>query len=51
MIKDPAYTKALKKTKVPMDLFVYGDAAVCAQYVKDITKIGEEYKDLLTGKS
>ncbi len=51
VIKDPAYTKALKKTKVPMELFVYGDEKVCAQYVKDITKIGEQYKDLLTGKS
>lgn len=51
VIKDPAYQVALKKTKVPMELFVYGNAAVCAQYVKDITAIGEEYKDLLTGKT
>jgi tripartite-type tricarboxylate transporter receptor subunit TctC len=49
--KDPAYQKALKKTKVPMELFVHGSRADCAQYVKDITRIGEEYKDLLTGKS
>ncbi len=51
VIADPAYTKALKKTKVPMELFIYGDAKVCAQYVKDITAIGELYKYLLTGKS
>ncbi len=51
VIADPNYTKALKKTKVPMELFIYGDAKVCAQYVKDITAIGEQYKDLLTGKS
>jgi len=49
--KDPAYQKVLKKTKVPMELFMYGSRADCAQYVKDISKIGEEYKDLLTGKS
>ena len=49
--KDPAYQKVLKKTKVPMELFMYGSRADCAQYVKDITKIGEEYKDLLTGKT
>lgn len=51
VIKDPAYQKALKKTKVPMELFVYGDEKVCAKYVKDISAIGREYKDLLTGKS
>jgi putative tricarboxylic transport membrane protein len=48
--KDPAYIKALKKTKVPMELFTYGSREDCAQYVKDITRIGQEYKDLLTGK-
>ncbi len=34
-----------------MELFTYGDAAACAQYVKDISTIGQQYKDLLTGKS
>lgn len=47
---DPAYRKALKKTKVPMELFTYGSREDCAQYVKDITKVGRDYKDLLTGK-
>jgi hypothetical protein len=49
--KDPAYQKVLKKTKVPMELFTYGDAAACAQYVKDISAIGLQYRDLLTGKA
>lgn len=49
--KDPAYTEALKKTKVPMELFTYGSREDCAKYVQDITRIGREYKDLLTGKS
>jgi tripartite-type tricarboxylate transporter receptor subunit TctC len=47
---DPAYRKALKKTKVPMELFTYGSREDCAQYVKDISTIGREYRDLLTGK-
>ena len=39
-----------RETKVPMELFTYGSREDCAQYVKDITRIGSEYKELLTGK-
>lgn len=48
---DPAYKKAVVKTKAPWELIKYGNADACAAYVKNITAIGQEYKDLLTGKS
>ncbi|MCZ6494749.1 MAG: hypothetical protein O6924_01070 [Alphaproteobacteria bacterium] len=49
---DPAYQKVLKKTKVPMALFTKSwSREGIDKYVKDITAIGEKYKDLLTGKS
>ncbi len=49
---DPDYQKVLKKTKVPMELFTKSSSqAEIAKYVANITKIGEQYKDLLTGKS
>ena len=49
---DPAYWKVLKKTKVPMALFTKSSSqAEIEKYVKDITAIGEKYKDLLTGKT
>ena len=49
---DPAYREVLKKTKVPMALFTKSSSqAEIEKYVKDITAIGEKYKDLLTGKS
>jgi tripartite-type tricarboxylate transporter receptor subunit TctC len=52
VFNDPAYQKALKKTKVPMELFTKSSSqAEIAKYVKDITAIGETYKDFLTGKS
>jgi len=49
--KDPAYQKAYKKTKAPWEYIGYGDPAACAKYAADITAIGKEFKDLLTGKS
>lgn len=49
---DPAYWKVLKKTKVPMELFLKDSSSErIARYVKDITAIGREYRDLLTGKT
>ncbi|MCH7633466.1 MAG: twin-arginine translocation signal domain-containing protein [Proteobacteria bacterium] len=49
---DPAYWEVLKKTKVPMALFTKSSSqAEIEKYVKDITAIGEKYKDLLTGKT
>ncbi len=49
---DPAYWKVLKKTKLPMPLFTKSSSqAEIEKYVRDITAIGEKYKDLLTGKT
>ena len=49
---DPAYREVLKKTKVPMALFTKSSSqAEIEKYVKEITAIGEKYKDLLTGKT
>ena len=48
---DPAYKKAVLKTKAPWELIRHGTPEDCAAYVKNITAIGEQYKDLLTGKS
>ena len=47
---DPAYKKAVKKTKAPWENIRYGDAEACAAYVKDITAVGERFKGLITGK-
>ena len=48
---DPAYKKAVKKTKAPWKYIRYGSPADCEKYVKYITEIGAEYRSLLTGKS
>jgi tripartite-type tricarboxylate transporter receptor subunit TctC len=48
---DPEYKKAVEKTKAPWEYIKYGSPEDCAKYVKNITAIGEEYKDLLTGKT
>ena len=48
---DPEYKKAVLKTKAPWELIKYGKPEDCAAYVKNITAVGEQYKDLLTGKS
>ena len=47
---DPDYKKAIVKTKAPWEFINYGDAAACKKYTDSITAIGEEFKDLLTGK-
>ncbi|HSR55498.1 MAG TPA: hypothetical protein VLN73_04625, partial [Alphaproteobacteria bacterium] len=52
VFNDPDYQKVLKKTKVPMEVFTNSSSqAEIEKYVKSITAIGKEYKDLLTGKS
>jgi len=51
VFSDPAYKAAIIKTKAPWEYISYGDPEACKQYVQNITKIGEEYKSLLTGKS
>ena len=48
---DPAYKEAVIKTKAAWEFIGYGSPEDCAKYAKSITAIGEEYKDLLTGKS
>ena len=50
VFSDPAYKKAVVKTKAPWELIKYGDVEACQQYVKYITDIGKDYKSLLTGK-
>jgi hypothetical protein len=47
---DPDYKEAVIKTKAPWELVGYGDRKACAEYVDNIMRIGNEYKDLLTGK-
>ena len=46
---DPDYKAAVEKTKAPWEFIKYGSPEDCAAYVKSNTKIGEEFKDLLTG--
>jgi len=48
---DPAYKKAVIKTKAPWKYISYGSPADCEKYVEYISAIGQEYKSLLTGKS
>jgi len=48
---DPDYKKAIEKTKAPWELIQYGNQQECAEYVKSILEVGEEFKDLLKGKA
>jgi hypothetical protein len=48
---DPAYKDAVVKSGAPWEFIKYGSPEDCAEYVKNITSVGAEYKDLLTGKS
>jgi len=48
---DPAYKEAVIKTKAPWEFIKYGDAEACAKYAKSMMEVGEEFKELLTGKS
>lgn len=48
---DPDYKKAIEQTGAPWALIHHGDRKACAEYVANITRIGNEYKSLLTGKS
>jgi len=47
----PEYKDAVVKSGAPVEFIKYGSAEDCAKYVKGITEVGEEYKDLLTGSS
>ena len=46
---DPAYKEAVAAAKAPWEFIAGGGADACADYVKNITAVGEEFKDLLTG--
>jgi tripartite-type tricarboxylate transporter receptor subunit TctC len=46
---DPAYKTAVIKAKAPWEMIAPGDQAVCKAYVQNITALGKEYRDLLTG--
>ncbi len=47
---DPDYKEAVAKSKAPWEVVSPGGAKECAEYVKNITEVGMEYRDLLTGK-
>lgn len=51
VFEDPEYKKAVVKTGAAWEYIGYGDVDACTKYVADITRIGQEFKDLLTGKS
>lgn len=48
---DPAYKEAVAKSKAPWEVISPGFEAECKAYVANITAVGEEFRDLLTGKS
>lgn len=47
---DPTYKAAFEKTKIPWAVVTPGFAEECKTYVKNITEVGEQYRDLLKGK-
>ena len=47
---DPAYKTAVAKSKAPWEMISPGYEAECKAYVKNITEVGEQYRDLLKGK-
>ena len=49
VFEDPAYKEAVIAAKAPWEFIAPGYVAECADYVKNITEVGKEYKDLLTG--
>lgn len=48
---DPEYKDAVIKAGAPFEFIRYGSAEDCAEYVKNITEVGKQFKDLLTGAS
>ena len=50
VFEDPAYKEAVIKAKAPWEMIAPGGADQCKEYVKNITAVGEEYRDLLMGK-
>lgn len=48
---DPEYKEAVIKAKAPWEFINYGTPEQCAEYVRYISEIGAQYRDLLTGTS
>ena len=48
---EPDYKDAVLKSGAPWEFIKYGSREDCAKYVADITAVGQDYKDLLTGKA
>ncbi len=46
---DPAYKKAVVAAKAPWSMIAPGGADACKAYVDNVTALGMEYRDLLTG--
>lgn len=46
---DPAYKTAVIAAKAPWSMISPGGADVCKAYVDNVTALGKEYRDLLTG--
>lgn len=49
VFKDPAYKEAVIKNKGSWELIKPGGAAECSEYVANITALGKQYRNLLTG--
>jgi tripartite-type tricarboxylate transporter receptor subunit TctC len=49
VFKDPAYKAAVTKAKAPWAMISPGGKDECRAYVDNITRLGKEYRDLLTG--
>jgi hypothetical protein len=49
VFEDPDYKKAVTAAKAPWSMIAPGGADACKAYVDNITALGMEYRDLLTG--
>jgi hypothetical protein len=49
VFKDPAYKDAVIAAKGSWELIAPGGAKECKEYVDNISKLGTEYRNLLTG--
>jgi hypothetical protein len=47
---DPAFKEAYAKTKSPWELVGYQGPEACAEYAKNISSIGADFRELLAGK-
>jgi tripartite-type tricarboxylate transporter receptor subunit TctC len=49
VFSDPAYKDAVIAAKAPWEMITPGGAKECKAYVDNVTRLGKEYRDLLTG--